>query len=60
MIVDTDLPFVKRQGIALKALGVHEYPVDLLVYTQAEANEAAAILGSAVYWANREGKVFVA
>ncbi len=60
VIADTDVPFVKRQGMALTALGKHEYPVDLVVYTQSEADEAADILGSAVYWAEKEGKVFLA
>ena len=60
VIVETDIPFVKRQGLAMAALGPRKYPVDLLVYTQEEADRAASILGSAVYWAQREGTVFLA
>ena len=60
VVAETDIPFTKRQGIALTALGSLEFPVDLLVYTQAEADEAATILGSAVYWAQKEGKVYLA
>ena len=60
VIVESEIPFVERQGVALLALGKHPYPVDLLVYTADEAAAEAAMLGSAVYWAEKEGKVYLA
>ncbi len=60
VIAETNIPFIKRQGLAMVALGKHEYPVDLLVYTPMEAELAATVLGSAVYWAEKEGKVYLA
>lgn len=60
IIAESSLPFVERQGRALAALGQHDYPLDLLLYTPEEAEEAAAIPGSAIYWAKREGRVVYA
>ena len=60
VIVESNIPFIERQGVALLALGKHPYPVDLLVYTPAEAAAEAAMLGSAVYWAKKGGKVYLA
>ena len=57
LIVDSDIPFAKRQADAMEALGKHPFPVDLLVYTASEAERAASILGSSVYWAQREGRI---
>jgi predicted nucleotidyltransferase len=56
VIAPSALPFVERQGRAMSALGPHDYPLDLLLYTPEEAKEAASIPGSAVYWAEREGR----
>jgi predicted nucleotidyltransferase len=60
VIVQSDIPFVQRQAQAFKALGKHEFSVDLLVYTPAEAEQAARIIGSSVYWAQREGRTVLA
>ena len=60
VIAESDLPFIERQGLALLALGKRDFPVDLLVYTPDEAAQAAKIPGSAVYWAEREGREFFA
>jgi uncharacterized protein len=60
VIADTDVPFIERQGKALLALGPRDFAIDLLVYTPSEAERAAAIPGSALYWAEREGQVVYA
>jgi len=60
VIADTEIPFIKRQGLALLDLGARDFAIDLLVYTPAEAEFEAQMLGSAVYWAEREGKEYVA
>lgn len=60
VIANTSMPFVERQGRAMSALGPHDYPVDLLLYTPDEAARAAEIPGSTVYWAEREGRVVYA
>jgi predicted nucleotidyltransferase len=59
VVADSEIPFIRRQGVAMQELGPHSEPVDLLVYTPEEAEEAARKLGSAVYWAEREGQVFL-
>src|SRR5947209_19011884 len=56
VIANSEVPFTARQSMAVKALGVRSFAVDLLVFTPEEAKEAASILGSAVYWAFQEGK----
>lgn len=56
VVANSDLPFIERQGIALLDLGKRPFSIDLLVYTPEEAAVAAAIPGSAVYWAEREGR----
>lgn len=56
VIAESDVPFIVRQGLALLALGERDFAVDLLVYTQAEEEVESQILGSAVYWARREGR----
>jgi predicted nucleotidyltransferase len=48
VIADSDVPFIERQGLALLALGKRDFAVDLLVYTQAEAEVESQIPGSAV------------
>ena len=58
VVVDTEIPFIERQGRALLALGRRSFAVDLLVYTDQEAAKEAAVPGSAVYWAFREGREF--
>jgi len=58
VVANTDLPFIQRQGLALLALGPRDFSVDLLVYTPEEAAREKAVLGSAVYWALREGKAY--
>jgi uncharacterized protein len=60
VIAKTDIPFFERQTVALRTLGKSEYPVDLLIYTESEAAQASAILGSAVYWAEKEGRICLA
>ncbi len=60
VITESDMPFIRRQGEALLDLRGRDFSVDLLVYTPAEAEEAAAIPGTAVYWAQREGIEYVA
>ena len=56
VIARSRVPFVRRQTRARLALGPRDFALDLLVYTPAEARRAAALTGSAVYWALREGK----
>ncbi len=58
VVAESDVPFVDRQGQALIALGKRDFPLDLLVYTPSELDRAAAIPGSAAYWALREGRVY--
>jgi len=58
VVVESEIPFVERQGRALLALGRRSFPVDLLVYTPVEVEREAAIRGSAVYWALREGTAY--
>lgn len=60
VIANTTLPFVRRQGLALLNLGERSFPLDLLVYTPDEAARAGAVPGSAVYWAQTEGRVMYA
>ena len=36
VVARTDVPFIKRQGLALLALGKRDFAVDLLVYTPEE------------------------
>ncbi|MDR3689895.1 MAG: nucleotidyltransferase domain-containing protein [Fimbriimonas sp.] len=60
VIADTEIPFIRRQGLALLDLGTRAFSVDLLVYTPEEAERESRMLGSAVYWAEREGKEYVA
>jgi predicted nucleotidyltransferase len=56
VIAYSDVPFVERQGLGMLALGPHEFPVDLLIYTPDEADAEAQVPGSALYWAGREGR----
>lgn len=58
VVADSEVPFIRRQGNALLALGKRSFAIDLLVYTPSEAAQAATIPGSAVYWAEREGRTF--
>jgi uncharacterized protein len=58
VVAESDIPFVKRQGLARIALGPRDFPLDLLVYTPAEAEAEAAILGSTVFFAQREGREY--
>lgn len=60
VIVDSDLPFIERQAHALTTVGKRPFAIDLLVYTPSEAQDAAKVNGSAVYWAEREGLDYVA
>lgn len=55
VVVSSTVPFVQRQAIARRAVGRLGVPLDLLVFTHEEAKRAAAIPGTAVYWAEREG-----
>ena len=52
-------PFIRRLGIALLDLGDRGFAIDLLVYTPEEATREAQMLGSAIYWVEREGKKYV-
>ena len=56
VIARSDVPFVERQALALRLLGPRDYPLDVLVYTPSEAEDARRLVGSAVYWAFREGE----
>lgn len=58
VVAESEIPFVKRQGVARMALGQRDFPIDLLVYTPSEAAEEAAIAGTTVYFAQLEGKEF--
>lgn len=58
VIADTAIPFVERQTVARLALKPRSFPLDLLVYTPQEAQDASELTGSAIYWALREGKDF--
>jgi hypothetical protein len=60
VIADTDVPFIERQGMGLLAIGARDFAIDLLIYTPSEAEKAASIPGSALYWAEREGRVVYA
>jgi len=60
VITETDVPFAERQALAMRCLGRRYFVVDLLVYTPAEADRERQILGSALYWADREGRVMYA
>ena len=60
VITETDVPFMERQAMAMRCLGRRNFAVDLLVYTPAEADRAKEFLGSALYWAEREGRVVYA
>lgn len=57
VIAKSTVPFIERQGLALLALGKRDYPLDLLLYTPEEAEAAARIPGSAVYWAEHHGRI---
>ena len=58
VIAESDISFGQRQGAARIALGPRDFPLDLFVYTPAEAKFEGAITGSTVFFAEREGKVF--
>ena len=60
VITETDVPFAERQALAMRCLRRRDFAVDLLVYTPAEADRERQILGSALYWADREGRVMYA
>jgi hypothetical protein len=60
VIAKTDVPFIDRQGMGLMALGNRDFSLDLLIYTPEEAEAAQSIPGSALYWAEREGRVMYA
>ena len=60
VITDSDIPFIKRQSFALRQIGQRNFSLDLLVYTPQEASEASSLLGSALYWAEKEGRVVFA
>ena len=60
VVAQSKIPFVERQGVTMESLGPHDCPIDLLLYTPDEAAHASEILGSAVYWAQREGRLIYA
>jgi uncharacterized protein len=60
VIADTHLPFIERQGRAREEVGRIGAALDLLVYTPEEAARAAAVPGTALYWAEREGSIIYA
>jgi len=58
VITKTDVPFIERQAMALKSLDrSRDYSVDLLLYTPEEFQEGKSIPGSALYWAEVEGRL---
>lgn len=56
VIANSNMDFVPRQAAARRAVGRVGAALDLLVYTPSEARTAAAIPGTALYWATLEGK----
>ncbi len=58
VIANSEIPFGRRQGEARIALGRKHFPLDLFVYTPAEAAFEGAIPGSTVFFAEKEGKIF--
>jgi len=58
VIVRSDVEFFKRNQVALRAVGLRSFSLDLLVYTESEYNAAQAMTGSALYWAAQEGVSF--
>jgi predicted nucleotidyltransferase len=60
VIAHSDTPFLERQIEASRALGHHEFPVDLLLFTPSEYAQQSRSLGSAAYWAECEGRVVYA
>ncbi len=60
VIANSNMDFVPRQVAARRAVGRIGAALDLLVYTPSEASSAAAIPGTALYWAVLEGKVVYA
>ncbi len=60
VITSSDIPFNRRQSIALHCLGRRGFPLDLLVFTPQEAAEAVRLTGSALYWPEQEGRVLYA
>jgi hypothetical protein len=41
-------------------MGRRDFALDLLVFTPEELQEGCALNGSALYWANQEGRVLYA
>jgi len=54
------IPLLSARASDCETLGRMTSPVDLLVYTPDEAREAGDVLGSAIYWAQNEGRVVYA
>jgi len=55
--VESSEPFFRRQSLALEPFRNRDWGMDLLVMTPEEVKRNDAIVGSAVYWALREGRV---
>lgn len=60
VVTNSDLPFLQRQKLAMNKMGRRDFALDLLVFTPAELQEGCELKGSALYWANQEGRVLYA
>ncbi len=60
VVTNSDLPFLQRQGLAMRKMGRRDFALDLLVFTPEELSEGCKLPGSAIYWANQEGRVLYA
>ncbi|MEQ1933539.1 MAG: nucleotidyltransferase domain-containing protein [Fimbriimonadaceae bacterium] len=56
VIANSNLDFVQRQARARRAVGQVGASLDLMIYTPSEAQRAALIPGTTVYWAEKEGR----
>lgn len=60
VVTNSDLPFLQRQKLAMHKMGRRDFALDLLVFTPEEFQEGCELNGSALYWANQEGRVLYA
>ena len=60
VVAETSVPFIERQGMGLLALGKRDFALDLMIFTPAEFERGSGVLGSAIYWAQHEGRVIYA
>lgn len=60
VIADSNVPFVQRQAIAYQAMTGRKFSLDLVVCTPEEFESARGVIGSAAYWADKEGRLVYA